>query len=169
MLHKITRTGSYKKTTTQNTGASFALSGKSSLASSQLIGHQSRELHLSDNEELALAKGLNYSISHKSIPKEGIIAEVESSIRSLPSVIADQIRFKTAKRLISAKPPRSTLTHEETKALKNLRSDPDSIILPADKGNATVILGKTQYTSKITELLTDGTYIPHNDTVQFQK
>ncbi|GJQ71066.1 hypothetical protein Trydic_g975 [Trypoxylus dichotomus] len=44
---------------------------------------------LSDNEELVLANGLNYAISPNSIPKEGIIAEVESSIRSLPSVIAE--------------------------------------------------------------------------------
>ncbi|GJQ81290.1 hypothetical protein Trydic_g9530 [Trypoxylus dichotomus] len=93
---------------------------------------------LSDNEELVLAKGLNYAISPKGIPKEGIIAEVESSIRSLLSVIANQIRFETTKCLVSAKPPRSNLTREETKTLKNLQSDPYSIILPADKGNATV-------------------------------
>ncbi|GJQ84196.1 hypothetical protein Trydic_g2868 [Trypoxylus dichotomus] len=61
---------------------------------------------LSDNEELVLAKGLNYAIK--------------------------KIRFETAKYLISAKP--SNLAHEETKALKNLQSDPDSIILPVDKG-----------------------------------
>ncbi|GJQ70759.1 hypothetical protein Trydic_g691 [Trypoxylus dichotomus] len=78
---------------------------------------------LSDNEELVLAKGVNYAISSKSIPKEGIIAKVEFSIRSLPSVNADQIRFETAKCLIWAKPPRSNLKHEETKALKNLRSE----------------------------------------------
>ncbi|GJQ81306.1 hypothetical protein Trydic_g20520 [Trypoxylus dichotomus] len=80
---------------------------------------------LSDNEELVLAKGLNYAISPKSIPKEGTIAEVESSKRPLPSVIPDQIRFETAKCLISAKPPRLNLTHEESKALNNLRSDSD--------------------------------------------
>ncbi|GJQ74370.1 hypothetical protein Trydic_g21245 [Trypoxylus dichotomus] len=75
---------------------------------------------LSDNKELVLAKGLNYAISYNSITKGGIIAEVESSICVLLSVIADQIRFETAKCLISVKPPRSNLTHEETKALKNL-------------------------------------------------
>ncbi|GJQ70996.1 hypothetical protein Trydic_g909 [Trypoxylus dichotomus] len=101
---------------------------------------------LSANEELVLAKGLNYVISSKSIPKEGIIAEEESSIRTLPSVIADQIRYETAKCLISAKPPRSNLLREETKALKNLQSDPDCIILQADKGSAKVSLDRTQYT-----------------------
>ncbi|GJQ74186.1 hypothetical protein Trydic_g19099 [Trypoxylus dichotomus] len=66
---------------------------------------------LSDNEELVLAKGLNYAVS----PKEGIITELKLSIGTLPSVTADQIRFETAKCLISANPPRSNLTHEEIK------------------------------------------------------
>ncbi|GJQ65770.1 hypothetical protein Trydic_g3904 [Trypoxylus dichotomus] len=64
---------------------------------------------ISDIEQLVLAKGLNYALSPESIPKEGIIAEVESSIGALPSVIADQIRFETAKCLISAKPAHSNL------------------------------------------------------------
>ncbi|GJQ75043.1 hypothetical protein Trydic_g15864 [Trypoxylus dichotomus] len=74
------------------------------------------------------------------------------------SLVADQIHFETPKCLISVKPPHSNLTQEETKALRNLRSDPDFILLPADKRN--VISDKTQYISKIMELLTDGTYIP---------
>ncbi|GJQ83014.1 hypothetical protein Trydic_g15829 [Trypoxylus dichotomus] len=80
-----------------------------------------------DSEGLVLA-----TICPKNIPKESIVAEVESSIRALPSVIADQVRFEAVKCLISAKPPRWNP--------RNLRSDPESIILPADKGNATVIL-----------------------------
>ncbi|GJQ75348.1 hypothetical protein Trydic_g23527 [Trypoxylus dichotomus] len=107
---------------------------------------------LSNSEELILTKGLNYTISPKSNPNEVIIAEVKSSIRPLLSAIVYQILFQTAKCLISAKPPRSNLTHEETTALGNLPSNPDCITLPANKANITVILDKTQYTSKTMRL-----------------
>ncbi|GJQ74312.1 hypothetical protein Trydic_g21197 [Trypoxylus dichotomus] len=55
------------------------------------------------SEELVLAKGLNYAIFPKSNPKEGTIAEVESFMCGLPSVIADQIRFEITKYLILEK------------------------------------------------------------------
>ncbi|GJQ70973.1 hypothetical protein Trydic_g888 [Trypoxylus dichotomus] len=75
---------------------------------------------LSDSRELSACQRTKLRYIPKSIPKKGIIAEVESTIRALPSVIADQIRFEAVKCIISAKPPSSNLTHEDTKALRNL-------------------------------------------------
>ena len=42
--------------------------------------------------------------------------------------------------------------------MKSLNSDPDIIILPADKGNATVIMQTEEYKDKIRELLDLRTY-----------
>jgi len=45
-MSPVTTQSSYRKTTTQNTGASFAPSRKSSLASSHLIGHRNRQMQM---------------------------------------------------------------------------------------------------------------------------
>ncbi len=44
-----------------------------------------------------------------------------------------------------ASKPKSNLTREQCDALKSLRADEDIVILPADKGNAVVLLNKTDY------------------------
>ncbi|GJQ73383.1 hypothetical protein Trydic_g13749 [Trypoxylus dichotomus] len=77
---------------------------------------------LSDREELVLAKRskLRY------IPQKKEEYYCECHCRPNP--------FRN-----SQIPPRSNLTHEETRALRNLRSDHDSIILSVDKGNATEV------------------------------
>ncbi|XP_077778802.1 uncharacterized protein LOC144326219 [Podarcis muralis] len=62
--------------------------------------------------------------------------------------------------LCSSKPPRSNLHKEEQKALTNLRKDNNIIILPADKGNATVVMNTSDYQAKLSNLLQDPTYQP---------
>ncbi len=42
--------------------------------------------------------------------------------------------------------------------MKDLRMDNSNVILPADKGNATVILDKATYTKKMAEIFHDGSY-----------
>ena len=54
--------------------------------------------------------------------------------------------------LSTAKPPKSNLSRQLQKAVKNLREDRDIVILPADKGNATVILDQTDYAAKMEHL-----------------
>ena len=49
-------------------------------------------------------------------------------------------------------------THEEIESLRALRSNKDIIVLPADKGNATVIMHTQEYHAKMEQLLTDNTY-----------
>ena len=44
------------------------------------------------------------------------------------------------------------------RALKDLREDEDIVILPADKGNATVVLDKRDYLTKMNRMLEDDTY-----------
>ncbi len=42
--------------------------------------------------------------------------------------------------------------------MKDLRMDNSNVILPADKGNATVILDTATYTKKMAEIFHDGSY-----------
>ena len=60
--------------------------------------------------------------------------------------------------LRKAKPPPPNLEKDERAALKSLREDKTIKVLPADKGNATVVMDATQYEEKIRDLLTDPIY-----------
>ena len=58
----------------------------------------------------------------------------------------------------TSKPPRQNVTKQELLALSSLRKNEQLIVLPADKGNATVVMDNTDYRNKIPGLLEDGTY-----------
>ena len=60
--------------------------------------------------------------------------------------------------LHKARPPTDNLDKGMKRALKTLRKDDSIVILPADKGNATVVIDKTEYVGKMTQMLKDGTY-----------
>ena len=51
-----------------------------------------------------------------------------------------------------------TLTHQQSISLKSLQQNENIIILPADKGRATVVLDKEDYIKKCNEHLTSGPY-----------
>ena len=48
-----------------------------------------------------------------------------------------------------AKPPKDNLSKEQRKALKELRSLENEVILPADKENATLMMTRDDYDMKI--------------------
>ena len=52
------------------------------------------------------------------------------------------------------------LTYKQRPALGDLRKDQELVILPADKGNATVILNRPEYIKKVEELLQEDNYRP---------
>ena len=89
---------------------------------------------------------------------EDIIVGVETAIRRFPKEEADEIRNETRNILSKAKPPPSNLTKEEREALQRLSKDNNLVILPADKGNATVIMESQDYHNKVVNMLQDGTY-----------
>ena len=113
---------------------------------------------LTEEECSVLAKGANFAIVPDTVPVEEIISNVESSIRNLPQDVADEIRTEAARVLSKAKPPKSNLTSNEKKTIINLYADQNILILPADKGNATVIMKTEDYNNKIKELLDPNTY-----------
>ena len=74
--------------------------------------------------------------------------------------------------LCKAEPPTSNIGRDMREALKALRSDDSIVILPADKGNMTVILNRKDYDTKIDDLLLDGdTYnkLKKNPTAKVEK
>nr|XP_060622650.1 uncharacterized protein LOC132769734 [Anolis sagrei ordinatus] len=108
---------------------------------------------LSEDQVSILAKGGNFAVTATRIPVENIIANVESAIYRLPEEEAEEVRAEAARILKKAKLPSSNITRKERQAIRDLNSDPDILILPADKGNATVIMHTEQYKEKIRKLL----------------
>ena len=51
-------------------------------------------------------------------------------------------------------PPRNIPPHE-LKALKELASDEDILVLPTDKGRATIVMDRTDYDKKIYKMLSE--------------
>ena len=103
-----------------------------------VINMSSRQLtHIETN---LLAKGLNFSITSKTLPNKDIIANVEDPVKDLEKEEADMICAKVSLTLQNSKPPRDNLSKDERKALKEFQSHTSIVILPTDKGRSTVIL-----------------------------
>ncbi|BHF82019.1 hypothetical protein SprV_0802515500 [Sparganum proliferum] len=64
------------------------------------------------------------------------------------------IRQRVASLIISHR-PRRTIPSAEVKAIRELKSDEEIVIVPADKGRATVVLDKSEYVAKAQQLLND--------------
>jgi PHD/YefM family antitoxin component YafN of YafNO toxin-antitoxin module len=60
--------------------------------------------------------------------------------------------------LKNAKPRRKNMTQTQKNASVALRNDPHVIILPADKGNATVVMSDQDYRNKMQTILNDPVY-----------
>ena len=120
---------------------------------------------LTADEQRILEKGLGFSPSPEAVPVKEIICAVEASLSKVPNVTeANVIRSKVSNVLSRAgnKTLKDNLTAGERKALTSLRRRSDIKILPADKGNTTVILSDEQYKDKINELLRDQAYVKDN-------
>lgn len=104
-----------------------------------------------------LQKGLKFAPTPKRIPVEAIIGGIENCIicNHVNNEKAEQIRQDAAIIIRRTKPIKSNTSKAEFVALKNLRDNKDILVLPADKGNATVIMNTADYKSKITTMLDD--------------
>lgn len=71
---------------------------------------------------------------------------------------AVQIRFETSRILHSTKPPSSNIMRKENFILKNLQLNSKIDIIPADKGNNTIILDFSKYSFKLNTLLEGDLY-----------
>ena len=112
---------------------------------------------LFEDEEKVLALGLNFAVAPKHIPYRDISA-TESTARQLDPEKAKQLRVGVSQALSRARPPKSNLDKGLHRAARDLREDTSIVILPADKGNATVVMNRTEYVSKMNQMLEDPTY-----------
>ena len=92
-------------------------------------------------------------------PSADISSRIQPSIRSLPNGMQSSIANDISHLLLKPPPKNDNLQPHQRRALKNLKSKKQRLrILPADKGNATVLLSHEQYHSKMTEHISSGPY-----------
>ena len=117
---------------------------------------------LTNAERSVLEKGMNFAPTYKSIPRTEIIAGVEAALRSSKNTSeekAERTRGAIAAVIRSSKQPKQNITQEEREALKTLRQNNEIIILPADKGNSTVVLSTEDYERKASFLLNSTPFV----------
>ena len=109
-----------------------------------------------------LAHGPNFAVTPKTLHTRNSYQWLEIACQSLHPTDAEQLRADVSRILKKSRtPPTANLTREEFRAMKELKSDRDHIILTADKGVALIVMDKSDYIRKMTELLEDTkTYRP---------
>lgn len=109
-----------------------------------------------------LAKGLNFAPTPTSTPTLQVISGVERAITGLPVDAAEEVRSEVSRVLKRTTTSRPNITKEERAALRKMRNDDSIVVLPADKGNASVVMLSTDYKQKIQAILEDEAYRPLN-------
>ncbi|XP_078372758.1 uncharacterized protein LOC144656411 [Oculina patagonica] len=71
---------------------------------------------------------------------------------------ADTVRRTVNSILQQAEPPEPNITEEMRDALKSLKEDESIMVLPADKGRASVVMDADTYRTKISTLIENGPY-----------
>ena len=129
------------------------------------------ERPLTKPEKSILTLGLNFVPVPTSIPEKTIIAETEAVARSLEEEDAAKLRSAVQSCLNNPKLPKSNLTKCQMLAFRQLEKDKNIVILPADKGNATVVLNKDDYNQKMNDLLNNASYkrLKNNPTSKVEK
>ena len=69
-----------------------------------------------------------------------------------------ELRAETNCLLRKAKPPKSDITQEEGKALRELREDKERMVLTADKGVVMVVMDNKEYMEKVEGFLAQLAY-----------
>ena len=75
--------------------------------------------------------------------------------QSLKTAEADEFRAEIARILKQARPAKPNISKEEWKAIKELRSDKEHLVVTADKGVTLVVMDKKEYIQKMNQLLED--------------
>ncbi|XP_063386884.1 uncharacterized protein LOC134672866 [Cydia fagiglandana] len=104
-----------------------------------------------------LSKGLNFALTPSSLPVESIVTSIEDAIirNRVPNREAECLRQDVSSLLRYSKLPKPNISKQERQALSLLRKNEDILVLPADKGNATVVVDTAVYEEKVTQLVGD--------------
>ena len=99
-----------------------------------------------------------------------IITGTETLTRSLPGTLGEKLRSEVQHCPAKAEAPCWNLNKSQQVTIKELRSDPKTIILPADKGNATVLIDRKDYDLTLTLLdATSFQAIKRNPTMKIEQ
>ena len=112
---------------------------------------------LTSGQEEVLKLGLNFAPVPTSLPLQDTIVGIEEAAKRLPKDYATDLRTRVCGILRSSKLPKDNITKEQRLAVKEMRTWKDEVILLADKGNATVVMKRSDYNGKILQLLGDPT------------
>ncbi|XP_038052349.1 uncharacterized protein LOC119725058 [Patiria miniata] len=103
---------------------------------------------------------MNFAVPPRSVPIESIIQSTEPALRHLTKTAANDVRIKMNEVLRKARPAKPNLTKTERFAVIDLRRDNSIHILTADKGNATVVMDREDYSNMVKDILSSGSYRP---------
>ena len=100
----------------------------------------------SEAEWSVLEKGLNYAMPNfkKDLPK--FVSTVENVSTNITGISEERTILKhQISSAINCAQKQENISKEESTALKSLRANTDIMLVPADKGNMTVIMNTTDY------------------------
>src|SRR5690606_5289944 len=100
-----------------------------------------------------LSKGFNFNIAEKPAPIR-LAANVEQIVSAAAENDRDDLRSKLLN-VINKSRVTYNITPAERKALVSLRNDKDIVVVPADKGNQTVVFDRADYNLKVNTMLED--------------
>ena len=92
-------------------------------------------------------------MTHTKIPKEALTEKATTKLKD--PIQKDLLRNEGMGLLRTAKPSKQNISKGERLALKEMKSDESIMILAADKGKATVIMGREEYDKKMLDMLCD--------------
>ena len=112
---------------------------------------------ITDHQKSVLSKGLNFAPTPNKVTVPKIIGNIETALKYSKASPESVSRARSQIVKILSKQRRLTpnLSPEESKALKELKNNESIMILPADKGRATVIMDRTDYDRKMISKLDD--------------
>ena len=103
---------------------------------------------LTEDEARVLARGFKFRPTLAQLPIKDIIISTEALIKTakITPDVATRMRTKVAKEIDRMqdrerrRPTKQNLTTKEWKAVKNLKMDQERIIIPADKGDKSIVM-----------------------------
>ena len=110
---------------------------------------------LSKAETTVLARGLNFAVAPDKLPVNDVIVQTEKACGLIPEEERDKLRVEVCGALKSAHLPKSNISKEERAAIRSIGKDKAVMVLPADKGKATVVMDTEEYEKKVKDMLSD--------------
>ncbi|KAK5648272.1 hypothetical protein RI129_003164 [Pyrocoelia pectoralis] len=105
-----------------------------------------------------LQYGNNYAVTPKTIPLEDIITNVEAALHNVEQTKADEIKLDVINVLRKSKNPKPNISPKQLNTLNKLKKNENILVLPADKGNATVIVNTSDYHERMLNLINSPEY-----------